>query len=190
MTVLRANDSSGFLFYLLRQGPDLYFALPGKKVSFPNGLSGPRRFLVDGILYESLLVNPAQFMKIEKPLTDLVVLKKHQTYEFDFMQKTATPLRKLVELGPRTKPAARGQPDFTFYLWIAIDPRDENGPRQYFLTTVSAGEVVVLTAMVRNQAGDDAAIAAFESYTSSFQHILKKEDCPEPTFPWLKSSAG
>jgi hypothetical protein len=179
MTALRANDGGRFLFYVFREGPDLYFALNGKEVSFPNGLNGPRRFLIDGILYESLLIKPAEFMKAERGVADLDILKKHQTYEFDFMQKTPTPLKKLVELGPRVRPEANGQPGFTFYLWEAADPRDQKGTRQYFLTTVSAGDVVVLTAIVRDQSAEDVAMQSFESYASTFQHVLKKQQCPE-----------
>lgn len=178
MTALRANDGSGFLFYVFREGPDLYFALTGKQISFPNGTNGPRRFIIDGILYESLLVKPSEFMKLENGVADLDILKKHQTYEFNFMQGTPTPLRKLVELGPREKDAANGQPSFTFYLWEAVDPRDQNGARQYFLTTVTSGDVVVLTAIVRDRSAEDAAMQAFERYASSFQHVLKKEQCP------------
>src|SRR5262249_35721191 len=142
MTVLRANEGSGFLFYVFREGPDLYFELSGKQISFPNGLTGPRRSLIDGILYETLLVKPTVFMKPEKGVSELEILKKHRAYEFDYMQKTQTPLKRLVEIGSREKPAANGQPGFTFYLWEAADPRDEEGARQYFLTTVSGGEVV------------------------------------------------
>ena len=179
MTVLRANAGGGFLFYIFRENSDLYFALAGAEISFPSGTNGPRRFMIDNVLYETLLVKPADFMKSEKGGSDLDILKKHQAYEFDYMQKTTTPLRKLVELGPRTKAAAGAQPAFTFYLWQAVDPRDQNGARQFFLTTVSSGEVVVLTAIVRDDAGEDAAMKAFQSYAASFQHVLKKEDCPE-----------
>lgn len=179
MTALRANDGSGFLFYVFRDGPDLYFALNGRQVSFPNGTNGPKRFIIDGILYETLIVKPSEFMKPEKGLSDLDILKKHQGYEFNYLQKTPTPLRKLVELGPRVKREASGQPSFTFYLWAAVDPQDERGTRQYFLTSVSAGEVVVLTAIVRDQSAEDTAMEAFEGYASSFQHVLKKEQCPE-----------
>jgi len=76
------------------------------------------------------------------------------------------------------KREANGQPSFIFYLWGAVDPRDKNGTRQYFLTTVSAGDVVVLTAIVRDQSAADLAMLAFESYVDSFQHVLKKEQCP------------
>jgi hypothetical protein len=179
MTALRANDGNGFLFYVFRDTPDIYFALAGKEMSFPNGTDGPRRFLIDGILYESLLLKPSEFMKPDKGLADLDILKKHQAYEFDYMQKTPTPLKKFIELGPRVKPAANAQPSFTFYLWEAADPRDANGTRQYFLSTFSGGDVVVLTAIVRDQAADDLAIQAFESYAASFQHVLKKEQCPD-----------
>jgi|GEM_PF-2756318 len=178
MTALRADDGSGFLFYVFREAPDIYFALPGKQVSFPDGLEGPRRLLIDGILYESLTLKPAEFMKVEKGTPDLDILKKHQAYEFGHMQKTPTPLRKLFELGPRGRAAAGGQPAFTFYLWGASDPGDEGGARQYFLSTVSSGEVVVLSAIVRDQSKEDAAMRAFESYAGSFQHVLRKEDCP------------
>jgi len=178
MTALRANDGDGFLFYVFRENPDIYFALTGKQISFPDGTKGPRRFVIDGIFYENLLVKPADFMKPEKGVADLDILKKHQTYEFDYMQKTSTPLKKLVELGPRNKAAANGQPGLTFYLWEAADPRDQNGARQYFLTTVSAGEVVVLTAIVRDQSLEDLAMEAFERYVSSFQLVLDKKDCP------------
>ena len=178
-TGLRANDGSGYLFYIFREAPDLYFALPGEEISFPDGAKSPPKFFIDGILYQSLLVEPTDFMKSAAGVADLDILKKHQTYEFDFMQSTPTPLRKLVEHGSRERAAANGQPSFTFYLWEAIDPRDQNGSRQYFLTTVSAGHVVVLSTIVRDQAAADIAMQSFRRYTSSFRHVLKKEDCPE-----------
>jgi hypothetical protein len=118
-------------------------------------------------------------MKSEKGVADLDILKKHQAYEFEFMQTTPTPLKKLVELGPREKPSANGQPSFTFYLWGATDPRDPKGARQYFLSTLSGGEVAVLSAIVPNESKEGEAMQAFNSYASSFQHILKKEQCPE-----------
>jgi len=178
-TGLRANDGRGYLFYVYRDAPDLYFAIPGKQVSFPDGPKSPPRFFIDEILYQSLLVNPANFMKDEKGIADLDVLKRHATYEFEYMLKTPTPLRKFVELGPRVKPAANGQPSFTFYLWGAIDPGDLKGARQFFLTTLSAGDVVVLSAIVRDQTFDDLVLEALVTYGNSFQHILKKENCPE-----------
>lgn len=179
MTVLRANDGSGFIFYVFRDGPDFAFELPGREISLPEDLSGPRRFVIDGIHFESLLVKPSAFMKQEKGLADLDMLKRHQAYEFEYMQKTPTPLTQLIELGPREKPAANGQPSFTFYLWEAADPHDQNGARQYFLSTVSSGEVAVLSAIVPNQAKEGEAMQAFNIYASSFQHVLKKEQCPE-----------
>ena len=179
MTALRADDGSGFIFFIFREEADFAFQLPGKEISFPDGLSGPRRFLIDGIHFESLLVKPSAFMKSVKGVADLDVLKKHQAYEFEYMQKTTTTLRQLVELGPREKPAANGQPSFTFYLWEAADPRDPKGPRQYFLSTVSGGEVAVLSAIVPSEVKEGEAMRAFNSYASSFQHVLKKEQCPE-----------
>jgi hypothetical protein len=177
-TGLRANDVRGFIFYLYREGPDLYFLLTGQQVSFPEGPKRPQ-YLIDGVFYQSLFVKPSEFMKVDKGVADLDVLKQHQKYEWDFMQKTPTPLRKLEELGPRVKAASKGQPAFTFYLWAARDPNDPHGARQYFLTTVSSGDVVVLSAVVANDAQDEFAFQAFESYITYFRHVLNKKDCPE-----------
>lgn len=118
-------------------------------------------------------------MKSVKGAADLEILKKHQAYEFESMQKTPTPLKQFIELGPREKDAANGQPSFTFYLWEAADPRDSQGARQYFLSTVTGGEVALLSAIVPNQVKEEEAMQAFNSYASSFQHVLRKEQCPE-----------
>lgn len=178
MTALRANDGNGFLFYVFRNGPDIYFALTGKQISFPNGTDGPRRFLIDGIFYESLTVKPKEFMKSEKDVADLDILKRHQAYETEHIKTTASPLKEFEELGARTKPAGNGQPGFTFHLWVARAPGDTKGTRQFFLTTVSNGDVVVLTAIVRDLSAVDSAMESLQSYAASFQHVLKKEDCP------------
>jgi len=106
------------------------------------------------------------------------MLKRHQRYEFAYLQSTPTPLKEFAELGPRSKPAGRGQPAFTFYLWLARAPGDEKGTRQYFLTTVSDSEVIVLTAIVPNESAAELAMQSFQTYAASFQHVLRKEDCP------------
>jgi hypothetical protein len=178
-TGLRANDGSGFIFYVYRDAPDIYYLLTGRQISFPDKSKTPPQFFIDGIFYQTVLVKPSQFIKVEKGIADLEILKQHQKYEWDFMQKTPTPLRKLDELGPRVKAVSNGQPGFTFYLWAARDPKDSHGSRQYFLTTVSGGDVVVLSAVVANDAQDEIAFQAFESYITYFQHVLNKRDCPD-----------
>ena len=178
-TGLRANDGSGFIFYLYRDAPDIYILLTGRQISFPDKSKTPPQFIIDGIFYQTLLVKPSEFMKVEKGVADLDVLKQHEKYEWNFTQKTETPLRQLDELGPRMKAASKGQPGFTFYLWAARDPKQPHGPRQYYLTTVSGGDVVVLTAIVSNDAQDDIAFQAFESYITYFQHVLDKKNCPD-----------
>jgi hypothetical protein len=178
-TALRANDGSGFILYVYRDAPDIYFLLTGRQISFPDGTKAPPKFFIDGILYQSLLVKPSEFMKADKGVSDLDILKAHEKYEWDYMQKSSTILRKLDELGPRTKAASKGNPSFTFYLWAARDPNDAQGARQYYLTTVSGGDVVVLTAIVTNDAQDELAFQAFESYITYFQYVLGKKNCPD-----------
>lgn len=181
MTVLRADSGSGYIFYGFRSGPDFGFMLPRKQVGRPRDLSGRRMFTIDGISFESLVVSTSEFIRTTKGVSDLHVLEQHQAHEFGFIQKSPSPLKRLVVFGPREKPASNGQPGFTFYLWSVADPRDANGPRQYFLSTVSGGDVVVLTATVPNQAGEGVAMGAFDAYASSFQHVLNKGGCPDTT---------
>ena len=114
MTALRANDGGGFLFYLFRDGPDIYFALSGKEISFPNGVDGPRRFIIDGIMYESLIVKPKDFMKSEKALSDLEILKEHQRYEFDYILKSPRSLKTVCRV--RTTHEGSGQRPTRFHV--------------------------------------------------------------------------
>lgn len=39
--------------------------------------------------------------------------------------------------------------------------------------------MVVLSAVVANDAQDEIAFQAFESYITYFQHVLNKRDCPD-----------
>jgi hypothetical protein len=179
MTVVKAFDGRQFVIYSFRKGIDVAFQLPGLEISFPNGTTGPKRFIIDGVFFETIFVPTTDFLKKNDGLTDLQVLKKHREFEVDYLNKATTPLSKFVELGPRERPASRQQPAFTFYLWEMVDPRDDNGARQYYLTTLSAGDVVVLSAVVPDYSKEENAMMAFQSFARSFQHILDKEQCPE-----------
>src|SRR5215211_5723454 len=179
MTVFKADDGTPYVLYVFREGPDAAFQLPGKSISFPEGTSGRKMFSIEGVIFETLFAKTADFVKPNETLSDLEILRKHKGYEFDFLKKARSPLTKLVELGPRERAAGGGQPSFTFYLWQVINPSDAKGTSQYYLTTVSAGEVAVLSAIVPMAAKEAVAIQAFQNYAASFQHILRKEQCPE-----------
>src|SRR5689334_9972086 len=70
-TGLRANDGSGFIFYLYRDAPDIYFLVTGRQISFPDKSKTPPQFFIDGIFYQTLIVKPSEFMKPDKGLADL-----------------------------------------------------------------------------------------------------------------------
>lgn len=179
MTVVRADTGGQYVLYVFREGPDVAFQLPGKDISFPNGFTGPKMFIVDGVVFESLFAKTGDFIKSAGDGSDLDLLKAHRKYEVEYIQKTPSPLKKFIELGPRERAAANGQPAFTFYLWQMANPLEPRGTSQYFLTTVTAGEVAVLSAIVADDSKTDVAMRAFQSYAGSFQHILRKENCPE-----------
>lgn len=179
MTVVRADNGGQYVLYVFREGPDIAFQLPGKGISFPEGTRERKMFEIDGVVFETLFAKTGDFIKSGEALSDLDALKKHKDYEFDFIKKMSGPLTKLVEIGPRERRAGGGQPSFTFYLWQLMNPSDAQGPSQYFLTTVSAGEIAVLSAIVPGVGKESVAMQAFESYAVSFQHILRKEQCPE-----------
>lgn len=181
MTVVKADSGSHYVLYAYREGPDVAFQIPGKDMSFPTEKTGPKIFTLDGVTFETLFVKAADFTKTTSGKSDLDILKEHRDFDVAFIQKSGSPLQRLNELGPRDRPASNGQPAFTFYLWQMFDPKKPKGTSQYFLTTVSAGEVVVLSAIVPDESKLDTAMGAFESYASSFQHILRKTQCPETT---------
>jgi hypothetical protein len=179
MTVVKAFDGQEFVIYLFRKGSDVAFQLPGADLSFPNGQTGPKRFVIDGILFEALLVPSSDFLKSKDKLSDLEILKKHREWEVDYLSKGPGSLSKFVEIGPRERPAHSQQPSSTFYLWEMINPTDMKGARQYYLSTITEGEVIVLTAILADDSKDSIAMKAFQSFASSFQLVLKKEQCPE-----------
>ncbi|MEP7149816.1 MAG: hypothetical protein ABI857_13130 [Acidobacteriota bacterium] len=178
MTVVRANDGSRYVIYVFREGPDVAFQFPGTGLSFPDGLDARKMLNIDGVVFESIFVKRPDFMKTTEIVGDIELLKKHKDHEVAFIKSTTSPLTKFVEHGPRERPAGNGQPSFTFYLWQMVNPQDLKGTSQYFLTTVSAGEVVVLSAIVPDPSKESVAMDAFQSYAASFQHILRKEQCP------------
>lgn len=179
MTVVKAFDGQNFVIYSYRPGSDVAFQIPGKDISFPNGTSGPKRFVIDGVFFETLFVPITDFLKTKDKLSDVDVLRKHKEFEVEYLTKSAGPLSKFVELGPRERPAGNQQPAFTFYLWQMANPRDERGTRQFYLTTLSENDVVVLSAVVGDDVKERMAMTAFQSFAGTFQHILKKEQCPE-----------
>ena len=181
MTVVKADSGGRYVVYAFREGPDVAFQVPGTDMSFPNGTTGSKMFTLDGVVFETLFVKTADFIKPTTGKSDLEILKEHRDFDVAFIQKAGGALQKMVELGPRDRPASNGQPAFTFYLWQMIDPKKPRGASQYFLTTVTSGEVAVLSAIVPDEAKLDVAMTAFESYASSFQHILRKTQCPDPT---------
>src|SRR5437762_5666804 len=99
MSVVKANDGGLFVIYSFREGPDVAFQIPGKEISFPNGTTGPKRFNIDGVIFETLFVNKSEFLKTSDPLIDVEVLKKHREYEVSYITKAGGPLSKLIELG-------------------------------------------------------------------------------------------
>ena len=183
MTVVKADNGVQYALYAFREGPDVAFQLPGKEISFPNGTEGRKTFAIDGIHFETIFVKGDAFLKPGERLPDADMLKKHMDFEFDYIKKTPSPLSKLVEIGPRERPAGNGQPAFTFFLWHIMNPLDAKGTSQYFLTTVSSGEVTVLSAILPEASKEWVVMQAFQSYAGSFQHILRKAQCPETQTP-------
>src|SRR5688572_1871498 len=127
MTVVKAFSGDAFVIYSFRDGADVAFQLPGTDISFPNGLTGPKRFTVDGVYFETLFAKTDPFMKSAKGSSDIEILRKHREYEIEYIQKSASPLKSFVELGPRERPARNNQPAFTFYLWKMVGPSEPDG---------------------------------------------------------------
>lgn len=180
MDVLKANDGSGYIFYIYRKNTDLVFVIPGKEISFPSGFSGPKRFFIDGLLYEIVVVDESDFLKSKQYLSDDEVLNAHMAYEEKYiLDSHLSPLTKMVESGINVKSATATQPEFSFNLWQSKDPKNENGPSQYYVSTVTSGEVVYLSVISKSSNEASQVMGALHGYTDSFQHILNKQQCPK-----------
>jgi hypothetical protein len=179
MDVLRANDGSGYIFYVYRDSVDFGFMLTGKTISFPEGFEGKKRFTIDGIVYEVVMLDPSIFMKNERNTSQSEMLKQYQEYTTDTIKKVGSPLTSITDLGSREKDGSNGKPGFIFHLFVAVKPLDPTGPREYFLSTISEGEVVVLSAIALTQAEDPSVTEAFELYAQTFKHIVDRQECPD-----------
>jgi hypothetical protein len=179
LNLLKANDGSGFIFYPSRSYGDTVFVLPGKEFRKDEGApQGTIQFFVDGIHYQFLTTPKSQFTSNGQSTDDPAILARHAQYERRYVLKVGGPLIEFEELGKRNKPATDGNPSFVFKLWLLKNPKEPNGPRQYYLTTVVGDEVASLSAIVLGPAYENQAISAFTKFASSFQFIPSERMCP------------
>jgi hypothetical protein len=179
VNVLKAIDGSGFIFYPSRSYGDTVFVLPGKEFHKDTGAPlGTTQFEIDGIHFQFLTTAKSQFVAPGKLGDDATVLAKHVAYEHKYAVSNGSPLREVQELGNRTKPADEHNPEFVFKLWLLKDPKQPDGVRQYFLTTVVGGEVAVLSAIVLGPQYEQQAISAFTKFASSLQFVPSEKACP------------
>lgn len=179
MEVFRDSNETGYIFYVYRQKSDIKFYIPGKNISYPDKESGIKRFFIDGILFEVLSVDFSDFLKTEKKLTDIEILNEHAKYEQDYLISTPSPLKKIISLGSRTKHDPEDQQDMTFNLWQAINPKDPDGPSQYFLSTVAESEVFYISAITNGKNDKAQVMDAIQHYSGSLQEIRNIKRCPK-----------
>lgn len=176
LDILKLADGIGLMFFVYNEKSDLVFVIPGETISFPEKKL-QSRFYIDKNLFEYTLVNFADFLK-DKNATDSEVLKAHTLYEQSYLKSLKTPLIEFVDYGERVKPATDTQPEFYFALWQAKDPKNKTGASQFYLSTVSSGQVFLLSAIALN-GKEDQVKSALQYYAGTFHHISAIEQCPK-----------
>lgn len=176
LDVLKLSDGTGLMFFVYTENSDIVFSIPGQEISFPE-TDQQSRFYIDQILFEYTYVNVNDFLNSKSP-TALEVLKAHALYEQNYMKSVNAPLAEFVDYGERVKPASKTQPEFTFLLWQAKDPSNKAGASQYYLSTVSSGNVFLLSAIALN-GKEEQAKSALQYYAGTFHHISAIDQCPK-----------
>lgn len=179
VNVFKAAEGGSFIFYPSASYGDTVFAIPGEAFRKDAGAPPDKtEFFVDGIHYEFITTNKAEFIGASKDIDDATVLAKYAAYENRFAQSVGTTLTEFQDLGNREKDASQGNPKFTFKLWLLKNPKDPKGPRQYYLTTVVGDRVASLSAIIQDTSFEAQAMSAFNSFASSFQYVAPDQACP------------
>jgi hypothetical protein len=179
LSLLKANDGSGYIFFPSRSYGDIVFVLPGREFKKDDGApQGTVQFFIDGIHYQFLTTAKSQFTSASQIADDLTILARHVQYEQQYVVKMGGRLTEIEELGNRNRPDAGGNPPHVFKLWLLKNPKEPNGARQYYLTTVVGDEVASLSAIVAGPAYEREAVSAFTKFASSFQFVPSETMCP------------
>jgi hypothetical protein len=171
-TVIKPSQGTGYYFYRFLGDSSFVYFLDGKTFSL-NGKDDPGRtfIFIDDMVYESNLVDRADFARNIKGSKPIDILRAQAKYEQDYF-KSADPSMVITDYGPASRKNPDGSDDRLFYLWKKENPPGKEAATQYMYSTLIKDGVVVLSIILKKASvSEDDVFLQIQKYTSHFDEI-------------------
>jgi hypothetical protein len=169
--VMKPSKGNGFYFYKFLGDESFRYFLDGKTFSYNNKSDPGRTFIfIDGMAYELMLEDRADFAKYIKGSKPQDILLAQAKYEQDYYRRIV-PGVVITDYGPPAN-ADDGGDDRPFYLWKKENPPGKEAATQYLVTTLVGNKVVLLSiGVVKPTVLEKDVFHQLEEYTGSFALI-------------------
>lgn len=185
--VIKPAQGTGYRFYKFMGDSSFVYFLDGKKFSF-NDKDDPGKtlILIDDFAYEPIVVGKDDLAKYVKSSSTMDILRAQAKHAQDHF-KSAVPSIVTTDYGPSSRKNPDGSDDRLFYLWKKESPPGSQDARQYLVSTLIKGGVVVLSFMpLKASVTEDDVFLQIQKYTSHFD-LLSSDRCAKvlsmPTAP-------
>ncbi len=175
--VIKPAQGTGYRFYKFMGDSSYVYFLDGNKFSFNDKDDPGKTFIfIDDFAYEPIFVETADFGRYVKSSKPVDILRAQAKHAQDYM-KSAVPSIVITDYGPSARKNPDGSDDRLFYLWKKENPPGSKDARQYLVSTLVKGGVVVLSFMpLKESISEDDVFLQIQKYTSNFD-VLSSERC-------------
>lgn len=170
--VIKPRQGTGYYFYKFIGGASYVYFLDGKTFRF-NDKDDPGKLLIliDDFAYEPILFNGADLAKYVHSKAESEILRDQAKHEQEYFKKTV-PSMAITDYGPSARKNADGSDGRLFYLWKKENSPGDKETRQYLVSTVVNGQVVVLSFMpLKTSVSEDEVFQQIQTYTSRFDVV-------------------
>ena len=175
--IIKPAQGAGYRFYKFIGDSSYVYFLDGKKFSFNDKDDPGKTFMfIDDFAYEPILVERADLEKYVKSSKEIDVLRAQAKHAQEYM-KGAVPSVVIKDYGSSARKNPDGSDGRLFYLWKKENPPGSQDARQYLVSTLVKGGVVVLSFMpLKQSVSEDDVFLQIQKYTSNFD-MLSSERC-------------
>ncbi len=174
--VFNSKQGTGYYFYKFLGDSSFRYFLEGKTFSYNDKDDPGRTFaLIDGMAYELIIEDRADFAKYIKGSKPQDILLAQARYEQDHY-KELVPSIVITDYGPPSSSNDGGN-DRPFYLWKKENPPGKDAATQYLVSTLVKDKVVLLSIMlVKATVTEKDVFRQLETYTGHFD-LISGEQC-------------
>lgn len=175
--VIKPAQGTGYRFYKFIGDSSFVYFLEGNKFSFNDKDDPGKAFIfIDDFAYEPILVERVDFEKYVKSSKPIDILRAQAKHAQEYM-KSAVPSIVITDYGPSARKNPDGSDDRLFYLWKKESPPGKEDARQYLVSTLVKGGVVVLSFIpLKASVSEENVFLQIQKYTSSFD-LLSSDRC-------------